>query len=102
MRVTHPRFMAYIYEVFEHLHRLWMGIWFHTLLPPLTLPQICESWLKSYLMQRCKPCHYVLIEAVESFKLHPMSVAYTYEVFGHLLRMWIGIWLHTHNASPNL
>jgi hypothetical protein len=82
----HPMSMAYIYEVFEHHLRLWMGIWLHTLLPPQTLPQICESWLKSYLMQMCKPYHYALIEAVEPFKLHPMSVAYMYEVFGHLLR----------------
>ncbi len=27
-----------------------------TPLPPQTIPQICESWLKSYLMQVCKPC----------------------------------------------
>ncbi len=126
--------MAYIYEVFEHLLRLWMAIWLHThfatttdaspdlgklaeILPdvsvqtmplhlieaielsncipcpwhtymrclstfsgcgwahgftltlslPQTLPQICESWLKSYLMQVCKLCHYILIEAVEPF-----------------------------------
>ena len=58
------------------------------------LPQICESWLKSYLMQVCKPCHYALIEAVEPFKLHPMSMPYVYEVFEHLLRLWMGIWLH--------
>ncbi len=51
-----------------------------TLLPPQMLPQICESWVKSYLMQVCKPCHYALVEAVEPFKLHPMSMAYIYEV----------------------
>ncbi len=78
-----------------------------TLLPPQMLPQIWESWLKSYLMQVCKPCHYTLIEAVEPFKLHPMSMSYLYEVFEHLLRMWMGIWLHTHtvtttDASPYL
>ena len=27
-----------------------------TSIPPQTLPQICESYLKSYLMQMCKPC----------------------------------------------
>ncbi len=69
-----------------------------TLIPllPQTLPQICESWLKSYLMQVCKPCHYTtMVEAVESFKLHPMSMSFIYEVFEHLLRLWMGIWLHT-------
>ncbi len=78
-----------------------------TLLPPLTLPQICESLLKSYLMQVRNPCHYTLIEAVEPFKLHPMSMASIYEVFEHLLRLWMGIWLHIHtvtttDASPDL
>ena len=78
-----------------------------TPLPPQTLPQICESWLKSYLMQVCKPCHYTLVEAVEPFKLHPMSMSYIYEVFEHLLRLWMGIWLHTHtitttDTSPDL
>jgi hypothetical protein len=58
-------------------------------------------------MQVYKPCHYILIEAVESFKLHPMSMLYIYEVFEYLLRLWMGIWLHTHtitttNASPDL
>jgi hypothetical protein len=47
------------------------------------------------------------MEAVEPFKLHPMSMVYLYEVFERLLRMWMGIWLHTHNitttdASPDL
>jgi hypothetical protein len=43
------------------------------------------------LMQVCKPCHYALVEAVEPFKLHPMSISYTYEVFDCLLRFWMGI-----------
>ncbi len=63
--------------------------------------------LKSYLMQVCKPCHYALVEAVEPFKLHPMFMSYIYEVFEHLLRMWMGIWLHIHiitttDTSPYL
>ncbi len=45
-----------------------------TPLPPQILPPVCESWLKSYLMQLCKPCHYALIEDVEPCKLHPMSM----------------------------
>jgi hypothetical protein len=70
-----------------------------TLLPPQTLPQIWESWLKSYLMQVYKPCHYILAEAVEPFELHPMSISYIYEVFEHLLRLLMGIWLHTHTVA---
>ncbi len=78
-----------------------------TLLPPQTLCQICESWLKSYLMQVCKSCHYTLAEAVEPCKLHPMSMPYIYEMFECLLRLQMGIWLHIHivtttDASPDL
>ncbi len=65
------------------------------------------KWLKSYLIQVRKPCQYSLMEAVEPCKLHPMSMAYIYEVFEYLLRLWMGIWLHTHtiyttDASPDL
>jgi hypothetical protein len=103
-----PQAQSYIYEVFECLLRLWMGIWLQfTLLPLQTLPQICESWVKSYLMQVCKPYHYALVEAVEPFKLNSMSMVYIHKVFEKLLRMWMGIWLHTHtitttDASPDL
>ncbi len=96
----HPMSMSYIYEAFECLLRLWMGIWFHnTPLPPQMLPQIWESWLKSYLMQVRKPSHYALTESVEPFKLHSMSMAYLCEVFEHFLRLWMGIWLHTHTVT---
>ncbi len=166
--------ISYIYELFEHLLRLWMGIWLHnhtitttdaspdlgklaeilpnasvqtmplhfdwgcrtfqtaswihviyiwclshfsgcgwaygftfTSLPPQKLPQIWESWLKSYPMQVCKPCHYTLVEAVEPYKLRLMSMAYLYKAFESLLMMWMGIWLHTHtvtttDVSPDL
>jgi hypothetical protein len=40
-----------------------------TPLPPQMFPQICESWLKLYLMQMCKQYHFALVEAVEPFKL---------------------------------
>ncbi len=78
-----------------------------TSLPPQTLPQICVSWLKSYLMHVCKPCHYTLIESVEPCQLHPTSMCYIYERFEYLLRTWMGIWLHIHtittrDTSPDL
>jgi hypothetical protein len=70
----HPMSMSYIYEVFEHLLRLWMGIWLHThTITTTNVSPDYESWVKSYLMQVCKPCHYTLVEAVEPCKLHPMS-----------------------------
>ncbi len=58
-------------------------------------------------MQVCKPCHYSLVEAVEPFKLHPMSMSFIYEMFERLLRLWMGIWLHIHidtttDTSPDL
>ncbi len=71
-----------------------------TPLPPQTLPQIWESLLKSYLVQVCKPFHYILAKTVEPFKLHPMSMSYIYEVFEHLLRWWMGIWLVTLTLLP--
>jgi hypothetical protein len=96
----HPMSMAYIFELFECLLRLWMDIRLHIHLDTTTeIPQISESWLKSYLMQVCKPCHYALVEAVEPFKLHPMSIPYIYERFECLLRLWMGIWLHPHTLS---
>ncbi len=111
---TMPLYLGWGWRAFQtisHVHGIpiW-GVWGPsqvvdgygftiTPLPPQMLPQICESWLKSYLMQVCKPCHYNLIEAVEPFKLHPMSLAYIHVVFEGLLRLWMGIWLHTHNAT---
>ncbi len=70
-----------------------------TPIPPQALPQICESWLKSCLKQVYKPCQYTLAAAVEQFKLHLMSMAYLCEVFENILRLWMGIWLHTHINS---
>ncbi len=70
-----------------------------TPLAPQTLSQICENWLKPFPMQVCKPCHYALVEAVKTFKLHPMSMSYLYEVFEHLFRLWMGIWLHTQTIT---
>ncbi len=77
-----------------------------TLLPPQMLPQICESWLKSYLMKVRKPCHHTLVEAVEPFKLHPTSMSYIHMVFESLVRLWI-VCLHIHtltttDTSPDL
>ncbi len=97
----HLMSMAYIYEVFECLLRMWTGIWLPTHIDTTTdaSPELWEWLAKSYLMQVCKPCHYALVEAVEPFKLHPMSMSYIYEVYEHLFRLWMGIWLHTHTIT---
>ncbi len=104
----HHMYMSYQYEDLSTFSGCgWAYGFTFTSLPPQTLPRICENWLKSYLMQVCKPCHYTLVEAVELFKLHSMSMAYPFEMFKHLLRLWMGIWLHIHpvtttNTSPDL
>jgi hypothetical protein len=73
-----------------------MGIWLHIHIVTTkdTSPELWEL-AEILLMQVCKPCYYALVEAVEPFKLHPTSMSYIYEVFEHLLRLWMGIWLHT-------
>ncbi len=104
----HPMSIWDICEVLEHLPRLWMGICFTlTPLPPQMLSQIWENWLTSYLMQVCKPCHHALIEDDEPCKLHPMPMAYTFDVFEHLFRLWMNTWLCIHiviiaDTSPDL
>jgi hypothetical protein len=97
----HPMSMAYPNEDLSTFSRCRWDYGFT--LTPLTeqiLPKSWGSWLKSYLMQVCKPCHNTLIEAEEPFKLHPMSMAYLYARFEYLLRWWMGIRLHIHIVSP--
>jgi hypothetical protein len=48
-----------------------------------------------------------MVEAVEPFKMHSISMSYLYEVFEHLQLLWMCIWLHTHtvtttDVSPDL
>ena len=59
------------------------------------------------MMQECKPYHFVMVEAVEPFKLHITSMSHLYEMFEHLQLLCIDIWLHTHtvtttDVSPDL
>ncbi len=104
----HSMSMTFLCKVFSNFSGCGWAYGFPlTPLPPQMLTQIWESWLRSYLMQVCKPCHYALIEAVEPFKLYPMSMSSIYEVFERLFRLWMGIWLPTHinittDASPDL
>ena len=85
--ILHPMSMSYIYEVFKHLLRLWMGIWLHTHTVTTKDASLDMGKLaKIHPMQVCKPCNYALVDAVEPCKLHPMSISYIYEVFDCLLR----------------
>ena len=48
-----------------------------------------------------------MVQAVEPFKLHPISIKYTCQVFEHRRLLLMGIWLHTHtvtttDVSPDL
>jgi hypothetical protein len=85
-----------------------MGIWLHIHIVTTT-DTSPEFWELAEIIPDAsgKPCHYALVEAVEPFKLHCKSVSYKYEVFEHLLRLWMGIWLHNHtitttDVSPDL
>ncbi len=54
-----------------------------------------------------KLSQYAIFEAVEPFKLHPISISYIYYVFEHLTQLWMGIWQHIHtvtttDVSPDL
>jgi hypothetical protein len=100
--------MSYICEVFEHLLMFWMGIWLHTYTVTITdaSPDL-EKLAEILPYTSVQPCHYALIEGVEPFKLHPMSMPDMYERFEHLLRLWMGKWLHIHiitttDTSPDL
>ncbi len=93
----HPMPMSYVYKVFEHLLRLWIGLWLHThtFITTDTSP-IWKSWLKSYLMQVSKLCHYTLIDAVETFQIasHVHGI-HIYGVWGSS-QVVMGVWFHTH------
>jgi hypothetical protein len=74
--------ISYTYEVFECLLRFWMSIWLHTHTITTTDASPYFGMLAEILPDAvCKQCHYTLIEVVEPFKRHPMSMAYIYEVF---------------------
>jgi hypothetical protein len=101
----HHTSMSYLYEVFEHLQLLWMGIWLH--IQNITTADVSPDLGELAEMQECKPYHYAMVEAVEPFKLHITSMSYLYEVFEHLQLLWMGIWMHTHtvtttDVSPDL
>jgi hypothetical protein len=90
----HPTSMSYLYEVFEHLQLLWIGIWLHTHTVTTTdvSPELGE--LAESLGDACaQPYHYAIVEAVEPFKLHPTFLSYLHEVFEHLRLLCIDIYV---------
>ncbi len=42
---------------------------------------------------------YAILETVEPFKLHPISMSYIYKVFEHHKELWMGIWRHIHTVT---
>jgi hypothetical protein len=104
----HPTSLSYIHMVFEHLLRLRMGVWLHNHTITTTDASPDLGKLAEFLPDASvQTMPLALVEAVEPFKLHPISMSYIYEVFEHLLRLWMGIWLHNHtitttDTSPDL
>ena len=104
----HPSFISYIHKVFKRLLRLWMGIWLHTHINTTTDTSPDLGELAEILPDASVQTTPLRFDwAVELFKLHPMSMSYIYEVFECLLRLWMGIWLHTYtvtttDTSPDL
>ena len=77
-----------------------MGIWqhTHTITTTEVSPDLGEfaEILDDVSVEMIPLCY---CEAVESFKLHPISMSYIYEVFEHLKQLWMGIWQHTHTVT---
>jgi hypothetical protein len=94
--------MSYVYKVFEQLKQLWMGIWQHihtvTTTEDRRFPRF-EKVLWSHMMLMWKWSHFAIIETVEPFKLHPISMSYIYKVFEHLEQLWMGIWQQIHTIT---
>ena len=49
-------------------------------------------------MQENQPYHYAIVDAEETFKLHPTYMSYLYKVFEHLQLFGMGIWMHIHSV----
>ncbi len=93
----HPTSMTYIWDVWAPSTEVGRHIKsFSNCTPPQTYGQMWVSWLTSHLQEVCKWCHYAMVEAVEPFKQHPISMSYIYKVFEHLLLQWISIWMYPH------
>ncbi len=102
--------MAYTYKVFECLLRFWMGSWPHTHINNTT-DASQDLWklakiLHDASLQTMPLCFGQGCKIFQTAS-YVNVMSYIYEVFEHFLRMWIGIWLHTHtvttkDVSPDL
>ena len=43
--------------------------------------------------------HYTIVQAIEHFKLHSISISCIYKVFEQLKQLWVGIWQHIHTVT---
>jgi hypothetical protein len=66
-----------------------------------------ENCLITQVIDALNQYHLICAEAVNNFRLHPMSILYAYNMFEPLLTLWIGIWMHPctinhHKCCPRL
>ena len=65
--------------MFEHIKQLWMGIWQHTHTVTTTEVSPDLGEFAEFLGDvSVESTHYAIVEAVEPFKLHPISMSYIY------------------------
>ncbi len=56
--------------------------------------EVLESWG----VGESKWCCGVIVEATNSFRLHPTSISYVYKVFLHLDMLWMGLSKHPYTV----
>ena len=77
-----------------------MGIWqhIHTVTTTDVSPKLGEfAEIIDDVSVEMIPIH--IVDAVEPFKLHPISMSYIFYVFEHLKQLWMGIWRHIHSVT---
>jgi hypothetical protein len=100
--------MKYIHQGVECFLRLWMGIWLHThiITTTDTSPDSGKlAKIRPDASVQTMPLH--IGSGCRTFETASHGYVHIYEVLEHLLRLRMGIWLHTHtvtttDASPNL
>ena len=98
--VNHPTLhhtsIIHVYEVFEHLHMLWKGIWVH----PYTVMMVAGGGANFGNLGSggAKMTLSDFVEAVNHPTLHHTSIIHVYEVFEHLHMLWKGIWMHPYTV----
>ncbi len=58
--------------------------------------EVLESWG----VGESKWCCVFMVEALNSFRLHPTSISYVYKALYHLDMLWMDIWVHLYTVIP--